>query len=111
MSQKHTALMAAVALIASQELAGIYYEAKTTAAGRKGADMQNSTVRAWVAGDKAKVLFTESEHTARHDIGVLMHRLLDRELPVSMPAIEHLAIPDLIGNRVCTVGLVPLSKP
>ncbi len=62
MRRKQTALMAAVALIASQALAGIYYEAKTTAAGRKGADMQNSTVRAWVAGDKAKVEFTDSEN-------------------------------------------------
>jgi hypothetical protein len=62
MSSKHTALMAAAALVATQALAGIYYEAKTTAAGRKGADMQNSTVKAWVAGDRAKVLFTDSEN-------------------------------------------------
>jgi hypothetical protein len=56
------------------------------------------------------LLFTESQETAAHDVGVLIHRLLDRQLPVSSPAIEHVPIPDMIGNRVCTVALVPLSK-
>jgi hypothetical protein len=56
------------------------------------------------------VLFTECRETALHDLGVLMHRLLDRELPVSSPVIEHVPIPDMIGNQVCTVALVPLSK-
>lgn len=56
------------------------------------------------------VLFTEDERTAAHDVGVLMHRLLDRELPVSSPAIERVPIPDLIGNRVCTVVIVPVCK-
>ena len=56
------------------------------------------------------VLFTENQETAAHDLTVLMHRLLDRELPVSSPVIEHVPIPDMIGNQVCTVALVPLSK-
>ncbi|MFM9996673.1 MAG: hypothetical protein ACKVU4_12845 [Phycisphaerales bacterium] len=57
------------------------------------------------------VVFTEDETTARHDLGVLMHRLLDRELPVLSPAIRCGRIPDFIGNRVCAAALIPVSKP
>ncbi|MCX7894496.1 MAG: DUF4412 domain-containing protein [Thermoanaerobaculum sp.] len=39
--------------------AGVYYEAKTTAEG-KGADYQRASVKAWVSGDKAKVVFEQS---------------------------------------------------
>ena len=51
-----------VSLSAAQTFAGVYYEAKTTAGGRKGAEMANSTVRAWAAGDKAKIEFVESNN-------------------------------------------------
>lgn len=57
------------------------------------------------------VAFTEDETTARHDLSVLMHRLLDRELPVLSPAIRCVRIPDFIGNRVCAAALIPVSKP
>lgn len=57
------------------------------------------------------VLFTADEATARHDLGVMMHRLLDRELPVLAPAVRSVPIPDLIGNRACTAALIPVSKP
>jgi hypothetical protein len=56
------------------------------------------------------VLFTEDERTAEHDLSVLMHRLLDREIPVASHAVRHFGIPDVIGNRVCSVALVPLVK-
>lgn len=56
------------------------------------------------------ILFTEDERTAEHDLGVLVHRLLDRQIPVSSPLIRKFPIPDLIGNRFCTTALVPLTK-
>ena len=62
MGKRSLAVFGAAVLAASQAFAGLYYEAKTSASGRKGADMQNSTVKAWVAGDKAKVGFAESEN-------------------------------------------------
>ncbi len=40
--------------------AGVYYTAKTTAEGSRGADAQNATVQAWVSGDNAKVVFEQS---------------------------------------------------
>lgn len=59
--RKHVlVLLFATALVAGQALAGVYYEAKTTAGGRKGAEMQNATVQGWVAGEKAKVVFQSS---------------------------------------------------
>lgn len=56
------------------------------------------------------VLFTEDERTADHDVGVLMHRLLDREIPVGSPVVRRFAITDVIGNRACSLVLVPLAK-
>jgi hypothetical protein len=61
-------------------------------------------------GGAMVVLFTDTEATARHDLAILMHKCLDRELPVSSPAIRTIPIPDLIGNTACTVCLVPLSR-
>ena len=40
--------------------AGVYYTAKTTAQGSRGAEMQNATVQAWVSGGNAKVVFEQS---------------------------------------------------
>ncbi len=56
------------------------------------------------------VLFTEDEGTADHDVGVLMHRLLDREIPVGSPIVRRFGIGDVIGNHVCSVALVPVVK-
>ena len=54
------------------------------------------------------VLFTETDAVAEHDLSVLMHRCLDRGLPVSWPVKESFGIPDMIGNRRCTLALVPV---
>lgn len=54
------------------------------------------------------VLFTADEATARHDLTAFMHRCLDRELPVQSPSKAGFAIPDLIGNTVCTATVVPI---
>ncbi len=56
------------------------------------------------------VLFAIDQPTAEHDLGVMVHKMLDRDLPISSPAIESLAINDRIGNAVCTLALVPLRR-
>ena len=56
------------------------------------------------------VLFTESEGTARHDLAVVLHKCLDRELAVASPVVRSFPIPDLIGNTACSVCLIPLRR-
>ncbi len=56
------------------------------------------------------VLFTSDEATADHDLGAALHAWLDRALPIGTPAVERFEIRDLIGNRVCTVALVPMRR-
>jgi hypothetical protein len=53
---------AAAMVLAAPLLAGVVYSAKTTGEGAKGAEMQSSTVRAWVSEGNAKVLFETSEN-------------------------------------------------
>jgi len=61
--QKSIALVIAAALVlAVPTFAGVVYSAKTTGEGAKGAEMQSSTVRAWVSEGNAKVLFEASEN-------------------------------------------------
>jgi len=60
MRKRVSALVAVTVLAAAPALAGMYYEARTTASGRKGAEMQNAIVKAWVAGDRAKIVFESS---------------------------------------------------
>lgn len=54
------------------------------------------------------VLFTASAEIADHDLGVLTHRLLDRDLPIASPIRVTMPIPDLLGNSACTIALVPV---
>lgn len=61
-------------------------------------------------GVLALVLFTEDEATARHDVSAMLHRCLDRGLPVGSPTLRHLSIADRIGNALCTVCLVGVRK-
>jgi hypothetical protein len=55
------------------------------------------------------VLFTADRPTADHDLAALMHRCLDKELPVSSPSLARFEIPDMIGNTLCTVAVVPVA--
>ncbi|MBY0261692.1 MAG: hypothetical protein K2Q20_05080 [Phycisphaerales bacterium] len=52
------------------------------------------------------VLFTDTEATAKHDLSILLHKCLDRELPVSSPVLRHVPVLDRLGNSVCTVCLI-----
>jgi hypothetical protein len=53
------------------------------------------------------VLFTDEAETAEHDLLVALHRSLDKGHSFSAPLVERFEIPDRIGNRVCSVVLVP----
>jgi hypothetical protein len=53
------------------------------------------------------VLFTDERETADHDLMVALHRALDKGLSFSAPLVEAFEIPDRVGNRVCSVALVP----
>lgn len=55
-------MVATVLAAAAPSFAGVVYSAKTTGEGAKGAEMQSSTVRAWVSEGNAKVLFEASEN-------------------------------------------------
>jgi len=56
------------------------------------------------------ILFTADEATAKHDIATFLHACLDRDLPVGSPTSIGFVIPDMIGNRRCTVTLVPVRQ-
>ncbi len=60
------------------------------------------------AGGVAIVLFGAEADGARHDLGVAFSSMLDRDLPVSSPAIEIIEIADRAGNAVAGVCVVPL---
>lgn len=54
------------------------------------------------------VHFSEHAAVAVHDLTAFVHRCLDRDLPATDLYREHVEIADRIGNRLCTVGLVPV---
>lgn len=54
------------------------------------------------------VLFSADEAVAEHDLAAFVHRCLDRNLPVKDLVRAHTPIVDRIGNRVCTVAIVPV---
>ena len=57
------------------------------------------------------IVFTDGEQVARHDIGVLTHRILDRDWPISSPTLRSFPIPDRMGNNTCTICLIGMRKP
>jgi hypothetical protein len=80
--QKRIALVIAAALAsAAPTLAGVVYSAKTTGEGAKGAEVQSSTVRAWVSEGSAKVLFEASENPMTESGFHLISAMADRPLP------------------------------
>ena len=55
------------------------------------------------------MLLTSDRATAEHDVGVMTHRLLDRDLPIQPPLTASVQIQDRIGNSLCTLVLTGLS--
>jgi hypothetical protein len=56
-------------------------------------------------GAAVLVLFTQDEATAKHDLTVALHRVLDKGFSLRNPIIESFAITDRIGNACCTVAM------
>jgi hypothetical protein len=54
------------------------------------------------------ILFTADRETAEHDLAAFAHRCLDKDLPVVSPSIARFGVPDLIGNTVCSVCVMPV---
>jgi hypothetical protein len=51
-----------VFVFAVPSFAGVYYVAKTTGEGGRGAEYQNMIVKAWASGDSGKVVFEDSQN-------------------------------------------------
>ncbi len=60
------------------------------------------------AGGVGIVLFGAERDGVRHDLGVMFSAMLDRDLPISSPAIEIMDIADRAGNASVGVCVVPL---
>lgn len=56
------------------------------------------------------ILFTADEATADHDLGVLVHRCLDKGLDIASPATARFPITDRLGNRFCTVSVIRVKR-
>lgn len=56
------------------------------------------------------ILFTADRATAEHDLAAFMHRCVDRGLPVTSPSTASFDVPDLIGNTICTICVVPVRR-
>ncbi|MGE3109036.1 MAG: hypothetical protein AB7G11_12265 [Phycisphaerales bacterium] len=77
-----------------------------------------------VAGDVAKLagdrmivhagvlvtLFAADRATAEHDLLIVAHRCLDRDLPISTPAMAVVPIQERIGNSVCVAAVFPVKR-
>lgn len=72
--------------------------------GKLAADERISTGAALV------VLFAENQQTARHDLGVLVHKSLDKSLPLISPEMRGFSITDRLGNRWCEVALLGVRR-
>jgi hypothetical protein len=57
------------------------------------------------------ILFTDTQATARHDLSILLHKCLDRDLPVCSPVMRHVPVLDRLGNSVCTLCLIGVRGP
>ncbi|HLO40111.1 MAG TPA: hypothetical protein VK176_03745 [Phycisphaerales bacterium] len=56
------------------------------------------------------VVFCADEHVAAHDMGIALNRGVDRGLTPTGAVHGGFAIPDRIGNRWCSVWLMPVSR-
>lgn len=54
------------------------------------------------------VSFTHSQDVAAHDFHAFVSRCMDRDLPIREPSLRGFDVADRIGNRRCTVMLVPI---
>jgi hypothetical protein len=60
------------------------------------------------AGGVGVVLFSADPAGVKHDFGIMVSKMLDRDLPISSPAMEIVEIGDRAGNVCAGVCVVPL---
>lgn len=58
------------------------------------------------AGAAVIVLFAQTEAVARHDLNIVIHKSLEKQLPVISPAIRCIPIADRLGNACCAVCVI-----
>lgn len=58
------------------------------------------------AGAAVIVLFAQNETIARHDLSIVIHKSLDKLLPIISPAIRCMPIADRLGNACCAVCVI-----
>jgi hypothetical protein len=56
------------------------------------------------------ILFTDTIDTAKHDLAMLVHKCLDKDLPVSSPITRTFPIRERINNHHCTLALITFRK-
>jgi hypothetical protein len=56
------------------------------------------------------VLFAENEDIARHDVAVLIHKCLDKSLPVASPIMRSVDILDRLGNKVALIAAIGIRR-
>jgi hypothetical protein len=55
------------------------------------------------------VLHTQSEQIGDEGVLAFAHRCADEGLPIEVPRVRHVALLDRLGNRDCSVALVPVG--
>lgn len=61
-----------------------------------------------VSGGALMLLFGSEEAGVRHDLGVMVQRMIDRDVPIASPSVVVVPIMDRAGNAACGVCVVPL---
>lgn len=54
------------------------------------------------------LLFTIDRATAEHDLAQMLHRCLDRGLPIATPLRREVPVTDRIGNNLLTICMIPV---
>ncbi|MBX3406496.1 MAG: hypothetical protein KF869_07005 [Phycisphaeraceae bacterium] len=54
------------------------------------------------------LLFTNDRATAEHDLAQMLHRCLDRGLPIAAPLRREVPVTDRIGNNLLTICMIPV---
>ena len=90
--------------------AGMYYEAVTRGEGAKGAEMADSTVKAWVDGDNAKVLFDESGNPMMEQGSYLVTRDGGKTVYLVNPKEKTYAVWDLDAIMGMAGGAMQMAR-
>lgn len=95
---------------ASTAGAGMYYEAVTRGEGAQGANMADSTVKAWVDGDNAKVLFDEAGSPMLQEGSYLVTRDGGKTIYLVNPEDKTYAVWDLDAMMGMAGGAMQMAR-